>query len=265
MSIAFGYTIHTMSATLLTLFIEPLLNQDTYLAFAVVSGIGLVFYFMQPRRFYIIRHGETLLNAEHIRQGEDGALSERGRQQAERLGRYLTRLPIQRIISSTYPRALETATIVNSFVHVPLIPSKLLVERRNPSTIIGKHTDDPEVDQIVNQIDLAYHDDDYRLLDEENFADLKQRARKCIGLFARQGARETVVVTHHVFLKILVAYMLYGERLHAHDFTKVTFFNFSDNAGITLCEFHPWKAFSATRGWEILTYNKKVRVPEKST
>jgi hypothetical protein len=58
---------------------------------------------------------------------------------------------------------------------------------------------------------------------------------------------------------MLVAYMLYRERLHAGDFTKVTFFNFSDNAGITLCEFHPWKIFSATRGWEILTYNKKAR------
>jgi broad specificity phosphatase PhoE len=62
-------------------------------------------------------------------------------------------------------------------------------------------------------MDLAYHEDDYRVLDEENFSDLKERARKCLSLFARQGARETVVVTHHVFLKMLVAYMLYRNKL----------------------------------------------------
>ncbi|MDO8593533.1 MAG: histidine phosphatase family protein, partial [bacterium] len=93
--------------------------------------------------------------------------------------------------------------------------------------------------------------------DEENFIDLKKRARKCLNLLARQGARETVVVTHHVFLKMLVAYLLYRENLHAADFTKLSFFNVSDNAGITVCEFHPWKLFSPTRGWSVITYNEQ--------
>jgi hypothetical protein len=52
------------------------------------------------------------------------------------------------------------------------------VERKNPSEIIGKHTDDSEVTRIVDQMDLAYHLDEYRFSDEENFTDLKKRARE---------------------------------------------------------------------------------------
>lgn len=219
-----------------------------------VIGIALL---MRTRRFYFVRHGETLLNAEHIRQGEDGALSEAGRRQAEAVGRYLERFPIKRIIASTYPRARETAAIINARLKVQVIPSPLLVERRNPSEIIGKRTHDPEVVRIVDQMDLAYHGDDYRFSDEENFTDLKKRARTCIHLLALQGARATTIVTHHVFLKMLIAYMLYRERLHAADFVKLSFFNISDNAGITVCEFHPWKLLSKTRGWEIVSYNEQ--------
>ncbi|MFA6502767.1 MAG: histidine phosphatase family protein [Candidatus Paceibacterota bacterium] len=223
----------------------------------VPVAVLLVLYFMRTRRFYFIRHGETVLNAEHIRQGTEGSLSPRGREQAKQTGHYLQRFPVGRIIASSYPRAVETAKILDEYLRVPIVYSDLLIERRNPSEIIGKHTDDPEVVRIVDQMDLAYHDDDYRYSDEENFADLKRRARKCLNLLARQGVRETVVVTHHVFLKMLVAYLLYRERLHAKDFVKLSFFNYSNNASITVCEFHPWKIFSPTRGWEVVSYNEQ--------
>lgn len=223
---------------------------------ATLAIIGIILL-GRPRRFYFVRHGETLLNAEHIRQGEEGALSLKGQQQAERVGAYLKRFPIERIISSTYPRAKETAEIISAELKVSIVYSPLLVERRNPTEIIGKHTDDAEVIRIVDQIDLAYHPDDYRFSDEENFEDLKKRARKCLNLLARQGAQETVVVTHHVILKMLVASMLYHKRLHASDFAKLAFFNVSDNVGITICEFHPWKFLSATHGWEVISYNEQ--------
>jgi broad specificity phosphatase PhoE len=227
----------------------------------LISAVALLFLIflllMRPRRFYFVRHGETLMNAEHVRQGEGGGLSERGKHQAHRVGKALQHLPIDRIISSTYLRARETATIINSYVKVSVVYSPLLVERRNPTEIIGKPTRDPEVTRIVDQMDLAYHDDDYRFSDEENFIDLRNRARRCLAFLARQGTRETVVVTHHHFLKMMIAFLLYRERLHANDFVKLSFYNFSDNAGITVCEYHPWRMFSETHGWEVLSFNQQ--------
>ncbi len=234
---------------------SPLLAGLAVLAvFGVVLGAVLR---MRPRRFYFVRHGETVLNAQHIRQGEEGSLSEEGKQQAERVGEVLTSLPIERIIASPYPRAQETAIILKKYLKVPILYSPLLVERRNPSKIIGKSTRDPDVIRIVDQMDLAYHEDEYRFSDEENFIDLKGRAGAGLDMLAREGARETVVVTHHHLLKMLLAYMLYRERLHAADFTKLAFFNVSDNAGITVCEFNPWKILSETRGWEVVSFNEQ--------
>ena len=209
-------------------------------------------------RFYFIRHGETLLNAAHIRQGEEGGLSPKGRAQAKATGKALEGLGIRRIIASSYPRAQETANIINEHLHVPVISSPLLGERRNPTEIIGKSTDDPEVARIIDLVDLSYHADDYRYSDEENFEDMKERARKCLALLASQGVRDTAVVTHHKFLKMLLAYMLYRERLHAADFAKLSFFNPADNAGITVADYHPLRFFSRTRGWELVGYNEKA-------
>ena len=224
--------------------------------------VVLVYLRMRPRRFYFIRHGETVLNAQHVRQGAEGSLSDEGREQATRVGRHLKRFHISNIIASTYERAKETATLMNAELHVPIIYSGLFVERRNPSEIIGKHRDLPAVKKIIDQIELAYYPDDYRYSDEENFADLKKRARKSLNLLARQGVNGTVIVTHHVFLKILLSYMLYREKLQAANFVKLSFFNFSDNATITVCDFHPWKMFSKTRGWEVVSYNEQ---PEDAT
>src|SRR3989344_7480241 len=225
--------------------------------FVAIVVLVLLFFLMQPRRFYFIRHGETLLNADHVKQGEEGGLSESGKQQAARIGELLAPLHIQRIISSPYTRAKETATIINEHLHVSLVYSPLLVERKNPTEVIGKSTHDPDVVHIVDQIDYAYHDDAYRYSDEENFIDMKGRARKCLALLARQGAHTTCVITHHAFLKMLLASMLYGENLHAGNFIKLSFFNTSDNGGISTCEYHPWKMFSSTRGWEIISYNEQ--------
>ena len=223
----------------------------------ICVGVALVFFLMRPRRFYFVRHGETLLNAAHIKQGAEGGLSEAGKQQAAVVGAMLAPFRIGSIIASPYERAKETTSIINERLHTTISYSPLLAERRNPSDIIGKRTDDPAVAHIVDQMDLAYHDDDYRYSDEENFMDLKKRARRCLRYLAWHGQARTCVVTHHAFLKMLLSYMLYRETLHARDYVKLSFFNPSDNGGVSICEFHPWKLLSPTRGWEVVSYNEQ--------
>jgi broad specificity phosphatase PhoE len=235
--------------------LSPLLISAVSASLAVV-GIGiLIWAATRPRRFYFVRHGETLLNAARIRQGEAGGLSQRGRAQADAAGRFLAQFPIRRIIASPFERTKETAAIINEHLRAPVTYSALVGERRNPSEIIGRSAEDPSVAAIVDKMDLAYHGDDYRYSDEENFEDLKKRARKALALFSRQASSSTCVVTHGIFLKMLIAYLLYRDRLHAADYVKLAFFNASDNAAITVCEFDPWSILSPTRGWRVIEYN----------
>ena len=199
--------------------------------------------------------GQPAANAAPIRQGAEGAFPEEGRRRAAAAAAYLSQFPIRAMVSSTYERSVETAHILNKKLRVPLTFSPLLVERRNPSAIVGKRDDDPEVMKVVDQIDRVYHEDDFRYSDEENFIELRDRARKCLDLLASQSARHMLVVTHGIFLKMIIGYLLNREKLHAGDYAKLSFFNASDNAGITICEYNPAKRFSKTRGWRVIDYN----------
>ncbi len=238
--------------------LAPFFTREVGLAILAILVVWLIVLRMRPKRFYLVRHGETLLNVAHRKQGPEGGLSEKGKEQAERVGTALAPFGIERILASPYERARETAEIIRTHVHASIRYSPLLAERRNPSDVLGKSTHDPEVMHIIDEMDLAYHADDYRHRDEENFLDLARRAQKCLRYLAHNGTRHTCVVTHHAFLKMLLAYMQYRRALHSADYVKLSFFNTSDNGGISIVEYHPWHFWNKKRGWEVVSFNETV-------
>ena len=138
---------------------------------------------MVTKLIYFVRHGETESNAKNIRQGPEGHLTEKGREQAlvtsQRFSRHKGRP--QAIISSPYERTKETAEIIAGELQMKKVEySDLLAERRNPSEIVGHWGEEADVKHIVDQMDKSYHVDDLRVSDEENFVDLKERARKLL-------------------------------------------------------------------------------------
>src|SRR3989338_3699740 len=124
---------------------------------------------MSTKIIYFVRHGETENNAKNIRQGPEGPLSAKGREQAlataKRFPKYTGRPEI--IISSPYERTNETAEIIAGELGMSIEYSDLLIERRNPSAIIGHESGERNVRQIVDYIDKSFHDNDYRYADEE--------------------------------------------------------------------------------------------------
>jgi 2,3-bisphosphoglycerate-dependent phosphoglycerate mutase len=61
---------------------------------------------------YLIRHGETTLNATRILQPPDTPLSEEGLAQAEALGRRLKGQHVDAILSSDLSRTLQTSQAI---------------------------------------------------------------------------------------------------------------------------------------------------------
>ena len=236
-------------------------SQEQFMLIALALMLAaLLFYCMQKKRFYFVRHGETLLNKAKIKQGADGALSEAGIAQAKAVGLAFRTLHIREICSSPYERALQTASLMNETLRARITATPLLSERKNASETIGKSIEDPEVKRIMGLTAYGFHEDAYRFSDEENFQDLRKRARICLTYLERRGGTEIAVVTHHAFLQMLLSYMLYRDGLHASDYVKLAFFNPADNGGITVCDYHPWRALfgSKTHGWEVITYNQPI-------
>lgn len=81
------------------------------------------------RLIYLIRHGETALNAARILQPPETPLSEQGIAQAQRLGERLRHAGIRRILASDLRRAEMTAEAIRSTTDAPMLLDSLLHER----------------------------------------------------------------------------------------------------------------------------------------
>jgi probable phosphoglycerate mutase len=204
---------------------------------------------------YFVRHGETELNARGIRQGPDGPLSPKGVEQVKEVAK---RFPTkkgkpQALISSPFQRTKETAAIIGQALNMPIEYCDLLVERRNPTEIVGHSGKEEQVQKIVDRIDKSFHDDTLRYSNEENFVDLKDRAKALLNYISKRKERQIIMVTHGIFLKMVVSYMLLGDKLTASEYNKLSYLNPMDNAALTICTRTP--RFLRKAKWELLVWN----------
>ena len=211
---------------------------------------------MATKIIYFVRHGETESNTKNIRQGPEGHLTEKGKAQAFAASQRFSRHKggPQVIISSPYERTKETAEIIAKELRMKKVEySDLLAERKNPTEIIGHWGEEINVKHIINQIDKSYHADDLRVSDEENFIDLKERAKKLLTYIKKRREKRIIMITHGIFLKMVVSYMLYGESLSASQYNSLSYFNPINNASIAICSYiHHW--FKKDE-WKLLVWN----------
>jgi len=78
---------------------------------------------------YVIRHGETALNAARVVQLPETLLNARGEEQARRVAERLARAGVRRILSSDLRRARMTADIIQARLGVGVVESATLQER----------------------------------------------------------------------------------------------------------------------------------------
>jgi broad specificity phosphatase PhoE len=214
------------------------------------------------KTIYFVRHGQSANNAAKVRQGSAGGLSEKGEAQARFVGERFKNNRIQLTLASPYERAQETAAVIGEYIHTPIETTPLLAERRNPSEVIGKDADSEEVTKIMDVIDRTFHDDDYHYSDEENFSELKARARKLLTLLEQRPEKRVLCVSHRIFLKMVCAYAEQGESLTSHDFVKLDFYNKVENTAIAVCAYKPLNKWLKKKEWNILAFNDFGRIVE---
>lgn len=138
---------------------------------------------------YIIRHGETTLNAAKVFQHPDTPLSERGMAQAERVSQRVAELGVDAIVASDYTRAQMTAEALKKQTGVPIVLETSLRER-NFGDLRGRaHAD----------LDFDAHGADYKPQNGESWDDFYARVETSWA-YIKKAAAETdgnlAVVTH---------------------------------------------------------------------
>jgi broad specificity phosphatase PhoE len=147
-------------------------------------------------RLLLIRHGESIANAEGRLQGHlDVLLSDRGRRQADCLGEKLAPLGVEALYSSPLRRAAETAEIIGARLGLPVQEREPLMERNvgvleglTRDEIIAKFPRYMPARTELRQIEIEGFEQD------EAFA---SRVRDILGSIIEAHAGQTVAVVTH--------------------------------------------------------------------
>ena len=190
------------------------------------------------KRFYFVRHGQTEDNAGNVYQSAEDKLTEKGREQAVLVAERFVSIPKDIIIASDYVRALETAKVISDKTGVSVRESELFREIRRPADIIGKDKFDGEGKKVMNEIIAHEPDKNWHHSDEENLFEAIARARKAIEFLCALPEENIVVVTHEMFIKIMLSAMAVSDDEKAVEFYRtMRYFMIGDNTGITIAEY----------------------------
>lgn len=195
-------------------------------------------------KIFIVRHGETLLNKQKVHQAADTPLSEIGLEQANKIGRRVQYIKIDKIYVSPLLRAYQTAEAIAKKANVSLEIRKELEEIRRPSAIVGRPHSDPEVIAIKEQILGNISTLDWHYSDEENYSDIKARIAQLLNTIIEDEMDNTVLlVTHRYIAKMIGAYAVMGKLLTPDLF--LSFYNHSElsNTGLSAIEYTKEKGF----------------------
>ncbi len=156
----------------------------------------------------VIRHGETVFNAENRFQGHcDSRLTETGRKQVSSLGRRMKKLDFDTLISSDLGRAQETAAIIAGYTGHSVTTDSRLRERNygilEGLTIPQINADNSEVLERLKANEPDYlipEGESHRQHYDRNMASIKE-------LQSGQFGARIALVTHGGFLDTLFRYV----------------------------------------------------------
>jgi broad specificity phosphatase PhoE len=172
---------------------------------------------------YFVRHGRTHQNEKNIHQSPNVALSPKGCDAVLNVAEFLRSVNPDLLVSSEYTRALETARIVGSRAGLTPVTNGLFYEVERPSKLFGKSIFSLETFWYMGNSLLRRNDPTWRYCDAENFTDIEKRARKALVYLESLFETHTsvVVVSHTVFLNILISYMCKDRMLDVRDLLGV--------------------------------------------
>jgi 2,3-bisphosphoglycerate-dependent phosphoglycerate mutase len=157
---------------------------------------------------YLIRHGESVYNAEGRLQGHsDVPLSELGRRQGQAVAECLAGRPIEALYSSPLPRAYQTAEILAARLHLPILTDDRLKEI-NVGIFQGRLR--RELDQMypAEMARWVTEDPDYVLPGGESRRQVIERGRAAFQDIAQTERRCVAVVSHGRLLMLTLKSLL---------------------------------------------------------
>lgn len=189
------------------------------------------------KTIYLVRHGQSEANTKPVFQAPDSPLSEHGRIQATSVADRMKRITVERVISSPYPRAKETAEIISSLKECEVDFSELFTERIKPSSILSKPYNDEQANRTYDEWESGFYTSGVQVEDGENYERIVARVDDALQFLAALKESHITVVSHGFFLRTLVARVVMGEELTGGVFKKFSYNTSLENTGISVIQY----------------------------
>lgn len=171
-----------------------------------IRGLG-------PHCLIVSRHGETDWNAEGRLQGQhDTSLNARGREQALMTARFLGKVPLDRIHSSTLQRCRETAiTIAEVNIGRPEVVYSDYLKETALGVLEGELKEGQSTDELTQHYENFSNDEiHYRIPGGENLHDVFTRVERFFSdekqLLRGEGIH--LIVGHRNVNKMIIKFLL---------------------------------------------------------
>jgi broad specificity phosphatase PhoE len=214
----------------------------------------------RPKTVYIVRHGQSVDNAQPIFQAYDSPLSARGKAQAATLAARAKHLAFEALITSPQTRAQQTAQAISDATGCQLETSDLFIERAKPASILGKSYDDPAARATWRDWERSLTAPGLKVEDGENFTDMVNRADAALQFLETHDASTLLVVSHGHFIRTLIARVLLGETLNGELLKRFYELTSLENTGISVLRFKD--AYEEDFRWRLWTLNDHAHFAE---
>lgn len=157
-------------------------------------------------KIYITRHGETEWNKAGKMQGwKNSNLSEKGIQNAKKLGESLKDIDFDCIYCSPLGRAIETAKCIRGSKNTEIIPKEALKEMGFGLWEGMEHTKVQEL-YATEQFNLWNKPHLYEPVEGESFEELLCRTRQVLNEIINNSEHENIlIVSHAILIKAIYA------------------------------------------------------------
>ena len=151
-------------------------------------------------RIYVIRHGETMVNANNRLQGRiDSGLTKDGIKQAEQVGRYFWDKEVDLIISSPLERCKQTAKAISNNLIEIIYDDRLLGRNHGEFTGVPKES--------INFDEYWDYNKNVQYEKAESVVDLFSRVEALLVHLKKKYDNKTLIlVTHSGLIRVLYYY-----------------------------------------------------------
>ena len=142
-------------------------------------------------KLYMIRHGQSVANLEHLFSLPEVSLTEEGKRDAERAGRMLQGLTFDRVLVSPYLRARQTQEIA-----MPNAEAEVFDALHECDCGFLEGHSMPAMKEKYPSLQEEIRREDYTNYGGENYANMRRRVREIMDYVISTGAERVAAFSH---------------------------------------------------------------------